>query len=314
MKQQTPSRLPRYHRSKNPPPFQLTERDIRMLEHLYLLRLLDQQQLQRLEFTTGGASACKRRLTLLFHGGYVDRRYAPRTVPYGAPRAAYCLDRRGAELVAAHRGVRVEELDWRRDDAVREALFLVHSVMTNDVFVAFRSACTRRAYGLEWQSERILRRELAGKHVSLPGGDQRLAPIPDAHAVVGVQGADFGFAVELDRGTVEEKRVREKVHAYGAWVRSGEYRRLFPGPALRVLFVVAAEPRSTERLERLVRWCEAEHAGSLFWFAEHDRLAGHDIVSEPMWRVAGSRVLHALFEPGDTEITVRTSRQLPTIR
>ena len=96
-------------RSKNPPPFQLTERDIRMLERLYLLRLLDQQQLQRLEFTTGGASACKRRLTLLFHGGYVDRRYAPRTVPYGAPRAAYCLDRRGAELVAAHRGVRTRD-------------------------------------------------------------------------------------------------------------------------------------------------------------------------------------------------------------
>lgn len=306
--------LPHYRRSNNPPPLQLTERDVRMLEHIYALRLLDREQLQRLEFTVGGASACKRRLTLLFHNGYVDRRYAPRTVPYGSPRSAYCLDRRGAELLAARRGLRVDELDWRRDDAVREVFFLSHTLATNDVYVALAGACASLGYGFEWLSERALRRELSGQLVRVGGAADLPAPIPDAHVTLVAPDGTYGFAVELDRGSVEEKRIRQKVHAYGAWLGSGAYGRRFPDAALRVLFMVAAEGQSEARLARLVRWCEAERGASLFWFAEHRRLIESDILRDAIWRVAGGDGLHALLPGGNRGVTIHPPRPLLTIR
>ena len=306
--------LPRYKRSKNPPPLQLTQRDIRLLEHIYRLRLLDRLQLQRLEFTPAGTSAAKRRLTLLYHHGLVDRRYAPRTVPYGSPRSAYCLDRRGAEVLAARRGVGVDELDWRRDEAAREAFFLSHTLATNDVYVGLGAACSASGYGLDWLSERTLRRELSGKRVRAGDGADLLAPIPDGHATVEVSGEAYGFAVELDRGSVEEKRIRQKIHSYGAWVGSGAYGRLFPNVALRVLFVVEAEQRSAARLARLVRWCEVERGASLFWFTEHGRLAGSDILRDPIWRVAGGDGLHALIPDGGAGVATISRRPLPVIR
>jgi hypothetical protein len=307
------ARLPRYRRSASPPPFQLTGRDVRMLEHLYALRLLDREQLQRLEFSAGGASACKRRLTLLFHNGFVDRRYAPRAVPYGAPRSAYCLDRRGADLIAARRGVRIDDLDWRRDDTVREVFFLSHTLATNDVYIAFAIACDAALHELEWLSERDLRRELSGKLVSAAGAADLPAPIPDAHASIDTPDVTFGFAVELDRGSVEEKRIRQKVHAYGAWLGSGDYARRFPAAALRVLFVVDAAQLSQARLARLLSWCEAERGASLFWFTEHSRLLQSDILRDVIWRVAGRGGLHALL-PGGAGVTIQSPRPLPTIR
>jgi hypothetical protein len=306
--------LPRYKRSNNPPPLQLTERDVRLLEHIYRLRLLDRQQLQRLEFTEGGTSAAKRRLTLLYHHGFVDRRYAPRTMPYGSPRSAYCLDRRGAELLAARQGVGVDELNWRRDEAAREAFFMSHTLATNDIYVALAAACSSSAYALEWMSERTLRRELSGNHLRAADGADLLAPIPDGHATVDVSGAVHGFAIELDRGSVEEKRIRQKVHGYGAWVGCGEYGRRFPDVAVRVMFVVDAEPRSAARVERLVRWCEDERGASLFWFTEHIRLAESDVLRAAIWRVAGSSGLHALLPSGSRGAPILSSRRLPEIR
>jgi hypothetical protein len=308
MRNKRPDRLPRYRRSTSPPSFQLTERDVRMLEHLYLLRLLEREQLQRLEFSPGGTSACKRRLTLLFHNGYVGRRFALRAVPYGAPRCAYRLDRHGAELVAARRGVPLDDLDWRRDDALRDVVFLAHTLATNDVFVAFTAACAAGGPRFEWLPERVLRRELSGRIVSAPGAGERLAPIPDAHILLEGPDATYGFAVELDRGGVEEKRIRQKVHAYGAWLGAGAYARRFPEAALRVLFVVAAGAQSPARLERLVRWCEDEGGGSLFWFTEHARLAGCNVLRDPIWRMAGSGGLHRLLAGDERRVAIRILR------
>lgn len=304
-----PARLPRYQRAKSPPNFRLTDRDLRVLGLLHNLRLLDRPQIQRLEFTPAGTSSCKRRLTLLYHHGFVDRRYAAINTPFGAARSAYCLDRRGVDALAEHLGRDVRDLDWRRDDMQRDALFLAHLLDTNDVYVSLRDACAA-SMSLDWLSERALRRDLTG--AKLPRGtrpaDGDLVPIPDAYATV-TAGATYTFSIELDRGTVEEKRVRHKIVAYGEWVSSGAYAAHLPAPAPRVLFVVSGT-NSAPRVERLLRWCEGEGGRSLFWFAEHADVVSADILRDPIWTVAGGSVPQRLLD----SVRVAGPRTLPRVR
>src|SRR3972149_10438317 len=103
-----PARLPRFSRSPSPPPMQVTQRDERILEGVHDCRLLTREQVCRLlEFGAGGTSSCKRRLTLLYHHGLLERLHLPLRGAYGASRAVYCLDRAGAEYLArAQRGSR----------------------------------------------------------------------------------------------------------------------------------------------------------------------------------------------------------------
>jgi hypothetical protein len=80
------TRLPRYWRASVPPPMQLTARDIRLVRWVHEMRFLTREQIQRLEFTPSTVSYCKRRLALLFHHGYLDRKFVP-TAPRGPSTA-----------------------------------------------------------------------------------------------------------------------------------------------------------------------------------------------------------------------------------
>lgn len=305
------ARLPRYQRAKSPPNFRVTDRDLRVLQHLYDLRLLSREQIQRLEFTPAGDSSCKRRLTLLYHHGYIDRRYAAINAPFGSARSAYCLDRVGIAALAVHLAKDVRDLDWRHDDMKRDALFLAHLLDTNDVYVSLRHACSGPA-ALSWLSERALRKVLTG--VKLPRGSRSsegdLVPIPDAYATLTLTpDQTYTFAIELDRGTVEEKRIRQKMIAYGEWVSSGAFVAHLPGPSPRVLFIVAAGVNSPARVERLIRWCEAEGGRSLFWFSEHAEIVRADIVREPLWAVAGNSVRQPLLDA----VPLTNTRPLPRV-
>jgi hypothetical protein len=306
-------RLPRFRRAQKPPPFTLTDRDAQLVRHVQGLRFLTREQVQRLAFTPTTTSSCKRRLTLLYHHGYLDRLYVPVTLPYGSPRAVYCLGRRGAELLASERGARHGEVDWRRQDNGRDLVFLAHTLAANDVWIATIDACRNGGWPMEWTDERALRSLLSGEKIADPATGRALALIPDGHFTVEVGGVRYAFALELDRGTVEEQRVRQKTRLLGAWLQSGAYARRFHLDALRVLFVVAAGASTAARLDRLRRWTEAEGGRSLFWFAEHERILAGDLLVEPLWQVAGRTGCYALIER--VRPAVRTAaRRVPAIR
>lgn len=310
----TTGRLPRYRRAQNPPPFTLTERDVQVLRHVHEQRFLTREQIQRLAFTPTTTSSCKRRLTMLYHHAYIDRLYVPVTLPYGAPRAVYCLGRRGAELLASEHSADDPSVDWRRQDNDRDLIFLAHTLAANDVRIAVTNACRVRAWPLEWTDERTLRSMLAGEKIADPGAAGRaVAVIPDGHFAVDVDGVRYAFALELDRGTVEERRLRQKARLLGAWTQSGTYARHFHLDTLRVLFVVAAGASTAFRMERLRRWTEAEGGRSLFWFAEYDRVLAGDVLVDRLWQVGGESGRHALLE--HVRPTVRTAtRRVPSIR
>lgn len=293
------TRLPRYRRASQPPPMQLTARDIRIVRWVCEMRFLTREQVQRLEFAPSTASYCKRRLALLFHHGYLDRRFIPAPRGFGSARAIYCLTSKGARLVAHELGTGIGDLDWRPRDSHRELYFLQHTLATNDFHICVILAAQRRGFALDWVDERALRRKGMRDQVADPKHDgQRLAIIPDGYFRLARDGEAMAFALELDRATVEEKPFKAKVRAYGEWKLTGAYARRHGTDSLRVLFVLAPNDRDRHRLARVKRWCEAEGGRSLFWFAETSDLDERTVLHKPVWHVAGRGGPYALLTGG----------------
>lgn len=292
------TRLPRYRRASSPPPMMLTARDISIVRWVYEMRFLTREQVQRLAFSPSTASYCKRRLALLFHNGYLDRKFIPAVGSFGSTKAAYCLAAKGARLLA-HELKTV--IDWRPRGADRELYFLQHTLSSNDFRIYVTLGAQRLGLSLDWTDERTLRRREMKDRVPDPRRKgERLAIVPDGYFSLGDEHDQPAFALELDRSTVEEKPFKTKVRAYGEWKRTGSYAKRFGTDSLRVLFIIASTARDRHRLERTKRWCEAEGGRSLFWFADASELTERNVLTEPVWQVAGRDGRHSLLTGGGT--------------
>jgi hypothetical protein len=261
----------------------LTGRDLLVLQFVAEYRFLTRDQIQRLAFGNLAESVCKRRLTLLFHHGILGRLYLPVPSAFGAARAVYYVDAAGARTLREHH--LAEMAVWRKRDAERETLFLDHTLDINDVRIAAFTAARDHGLDLNWVEERTLRRDGALARVRGRDG-QQVVLLPDACFTLGRGAEADAFALEVDRATVSERRMRARMRAYGEWAASGAHRRRLQSDSFRVIFAVTDEKRDAKRLQRLKEWCEDERGGSLFWFVDREGL-GADILSEPVWLVAG---------------------------
>jgi hypothetical protein len=274
-------RLPRYKRAETAPKMVLTQRDEDIIRWVYELRFATQEQIQQVLFSPSTASSCKRRLTLLYHNGYLDRRLLPLRSRFGANRAAYCLDKKGKELLLQRQGSGLAQIDWRPADNDRELYFLEHLLAANQVRVCATLAASEQGFNLSWVDERALKTVSMKEQVKDPKNPERmLAVVP---------------ALELDRATVEEKPFKVKIRALGEWKVTGAYKRRFRTDSLRVLFVVGEQTRDPKRLQRIKAWTEAEGGRSLFWFAELTNITPASIFNQPIWQVAGRDGRFMLF-------------------
>ena len=294
-------RLPRYRRADSPPPMQLTARDIKVVSLVHQMRFLTREQIQRLEFAPSTASYCKRRLALLYHHGYLERKFIPTPGSFGSTRAIYCLATKGARLIAHELKVELAALDWRPKNNDRELYFLQHTLAINDFRIAVTLAARHQALSLDWTTDRTLRRREVRDYVADPKREgDRLVIIPDGYFRLSREGRETAFVLEMDRATVEEKPFKAKVRAYGEWKLTGAYQKRHGTHSLRILFVVADNRRDPHRLERIKRWTEAEGGRSLFWFAMLDDISPQTIIEAPVWQVAGRDGRYPLLTGGET--------------
>jgi Replication-relaxation len=291
-------RLPRYKRANTPPAMQITDRDVAILDAVCDMRFLTAEQIELLLFSPSTASSCRRRLSLLYHNAYLDRMLIPMKNAFGSTRAVYTLSRRGAEFVARARVCSTRDLDWQPGDTDKELYFLQHTLAINDFRIMVTNTAKARGLSLDWTDERTLRRRTMKDYVTDPKRPgQKLAVVPDGYFSLTDGGHDQAFALELDRGTVEEKRFKAKVRALGEWKMNGTYERRYGRKSLRVLFVVSGATRDPNRLQRIKRWTEAEAGRSLFWFANLGDLTPANLLSDELWHVAGREHPYALLGP-----------------
>lgn len=280
------ARLPRARRAETPPPMQLTSRDLEILRTVAEFRYMTREQVEKLFFSPASASYCKRRLSLLYHNGYLERRFLPLRQAFGAARAYYTLDRKGADVLAHALELPRSQLDWRPRDGRREALYMEHSLRINDVRVLMLIAAKAAGLQFDWIDERELKRRASGHRVPDPlHQDRTITIVPDGYFKLAGR---WAFALELDRGTVEEVPFKRKVRGYGEWKASGRYAQAFGIQSLRVLFVVADAHRDPKRLARIQRWTEDAKGRSLFWYAHLSELSTAAVLAEPVWSVAGT--------------------------
>lgn len=285
-----PMRRSRTVRAKQPPPLLMTEQRMQLLEALLRFRLLNRDQLQRV----GGYASrntINHVLGLLFHAGYIERRYAPPVVTGTEHdhQALYLLDRKGASLLAARRGIAdVHELGWNAKDNAISWWHLHHLVACNDLLIAFEEAARTNSCQLLWLAERELRRPERQTRVEVPlpdGSRTRITAVADAFLVLTPKtGKKLAFFLECDQGTVDiSKRWPVKFLAYEAFLRHPAYAQSFPiGPhTVAVLTVTTSE----ERALRLKAACEKVSQAGFFLFTSFTAATAERVLAQPIWHI-----------------------------
>jgi hypothetical protein len=276
-------RLPRYKVATTPPPMRLTERDQRIVEWVYLFRFLTREHIHLLEFKDKSIAACQKRLTFLYHNGYLDAVLKPIPSGYGSSKRVYCLSERGRGLIAhMYDSVDPKEIKWKKSYNDVEGYFLEHILAINDVRVALTVATKEKCYTLEWTPEWDLK-ALKEKVEDPEKSGKYIAITPDSYFVIKTQGKKASFFLEADRATEANKRFKEKVRGYVEYVRTKKYQERYKTISLRVLVVTTTK----ERLKNLMNTTQSVNGASFFWFTTFKEANPENILSKPIWLSTG---------------------------
>jgi hypothetical protein len=274
---------------------QLTARDRQVIQAVCQYRFLRRDQIQTLFFPS--QNTANRRLQHLYQHGFLKRHLLPVRLGEGRHQAIYGLDERGAVLVAAEQGVAREDVHWRKKDNRTSFLFLEHTLHINDFRIAITLSCKARGYHItRWVDERDIK--TMGERVPAPEKRRRYLPVmPDAFFEVDFGDRQAGFFLEMDMGTMTNKRYKDKVRAYIIYKTQGHYEEKFKTSSLRVLTVTT----SKRRLKNLKRATEGVKGRNLFWFTTFEALS-QEKITQSLWHIAGQRETRRLFEANQTEV------------
>lgn len=138
MSTQKSSRKPKFERTELDTPLLITERDLDIFEALLRYRFMSSDHLAFL--IKGSENKIRRRLQLLFHGGYVDRPKVQITVyqPTLNEAFVYALGRQGAKALVDYDRRPQVRLDWTNRNKTITRPFLKHALATAEVMIAFQ--------------------------------------------------------------------------------------------------------------------------------------------------------------------------------
>jgi hypothetical protein len=181
----------------------LTERDVAILVDVWKYHYLNLPQIQALHFPS--TKTAYRRLQQLVDGKYIKSFTAPSI----AGRIFY-LHKEGAEVVAAHMQVTIDNLKWHRpSSSPKDYFFLRHFLAINDFRVAVTRACQNCPLGLrgfipEYVGETVggnVKKYLRDSIFDIQNPRQSLSHTPDAAFALEKDGKVALFFLEIDRGT-----------------------------------------------------------------------------------------------------------------
>ncbi len=281
MTKEAKTRLPRYKKAKNPPPMMLTERDKRIVGWVYQMRFLTSDQIKKLEFENGSMTACRRRLALLYHNGWLSSVGKPVPAGFGSAKRVYCLSKKGKELVEhLYNGTDLRDIKWTEKSNKVADFFIEHVLAVNDVRIAFLNSVKKSGnYSLFWIPEW----EIKGwkEKVYDPENESRTLPVtPDAFIELRGQKAKACYFLEVDRATESNRRWRDKVKGYVEYVRSGRYYQRFKSESLRVLTVTTSE----ERLSNLLKTTDSVLNADFFLFTTFKKISESDVLFDSIWK------------------------------
>ncbi len=253
--------------------------DEQVLKSLHRFHYLSSRQLCRLAYSRGSLTYAQSKLKNLTDAGYCQRIWLPKRAQYGSAPSVYTLARRGINYLRAI-GLDVSGRFHPSEKRSLSYLFLDHMLELNDVLISAEllSRAMPQYRLADLRHDQDLKR--APVTVKTKAGGQA-AVIPDAWLDLRLQGSfRVCLAIELDRGTEEQKRWRQKVANLVAFA-DGPYQEAFGTTSLTFAVITTA---GDKRLLDLLRWTEAElesmgeaSQGDLFLFTSLSPAAAESI-------------------------------------
>lgn len=203
-----------------------------------------------------------RRLKRLVDSGYVLRlRDLPKPI-YGSPPHVFTLARRGRQFLSKL-GVETPSYFRPSEEGSKafNRMYMQHTLASIDVLITAEALCKQKEYGVtcpRLYSERELKRaplkvDVAPAPNSPSPESRRVTVIPDGWFQLTVTGgAARSIALELDRGTEEQKFWRRKVAALVTWA-NGPYREAFETDNITIAVVAPSDARRDQLREWTAR-------------------------------------------------------------
>lgn len=231
----------------------LTDRDRSICSLLSEHRVLTTSQIATVAFDS--PISCRHRLATLYHLRVLDR-FRPFQRVGTAPNH-WVLDSVGAMVVAAERGVEMDEVHWRRDRALglASSMQLAHRVGVNGFFCSLLGAARSEPeteLRVWWPERRC--RATWGEVVR-----------PDGYGVWAEDGAEVAFFLEYDRGTETHDRLVAKLDGYATMASASTdcfwVLFWFPGPKREV----AARSALAGTPVPVATGCQGDPPGGAVW-------------------------------------------------
>ncbi len=278
----------------------LTERDRDIIRWIYRHRFMSSSQI--ISLIGGSEQGLLRRLSLLFHAGYLDRPKSQRIFFGSNHHIVYGLGNKGAEILAAEYDLPIESVNWARKNREAKGLFLEHTLMVSQFMVVVRLACRK-----EKDIEFIETEELVNNRPKPPtikthclswrvdvkkgeyGQNRRFSfnMIPDAGFGLRVRKEnktrELYFFLEADRSTMPVKRknfyrssFHKKMVGYVASFRGEYYSKYFGFKKIRILTLAKSQKRIKSMIRASKQLHETGKGYNLFLFIQDKEIILND--------------------------------------
>lgn len=294
----SPKKRRKYFVRTAPQTVRLTPRDIEIFRLLYKHRLVNSDQFC---FVLSGSDAnIKRRLSALYHAGFIDRPPAQleRYIRSGSKPLVYALGNKGADALAQHDGIKRGRIDWTAKNREVARLFVTHTLMTTELNLRIKFSAEK--HGLRFlDADHIVSQAPEATRTSanpwrwrveLSDLPEPLGVIPDtAFALVDEKTDKLAwFVVEIDAGTMPIDRknlrissIRRKLIAYEA-IRQVEKvnpeQARFPFAPFRVLFITTSKERA-QNMVSCVKSLKDNKGTNFFIFSDFESATSGDAIA-----------------------------------
>ncbi len=185
----------------------------------------------------------------------------------GGMKTILGLGRKGAEIIAAESGREVSSIPYFTPTRFKRSMFTIEHELGITQLGLCLDALSSKAKLIHWETSP--QRIGTSVRVMTKKGLASIPLVADAFFGVGVNKQSHWFLLELDRGTIDLKRMRRKFAGYREWWQAQGPKQRFGIKNMRVIYLVPNQ----KRLKALMKlWREVtEHGGKGFiWFALHD--------------------------------------------
>ncbi|HLE75154.1 MAG TPA: replication-relaxation family protein [Candidatus Bathyarchaeia archaeon] len=303
----------RFERKVSPPPMRFQDRDGQILQAIQTYDgVLARRQIKQLFWPQASLQAMERRLTLLYHTGYLNMPDFEQRRIHPIPEPVVWLSWRGIVFVASQIGVEIDPptpvnenklrklekqlreagVRWQREPRWSQ---LAHDVAVNDFRLTVEQAAEHwPSLSLEeWIPEGEFLTNMDTVTIS-EKDKQRKGVRPDGFFIlvdhlrqIDNSPAKARFLLELDNSTHPLNRFgRDKALAGLAYIRSSAYRKRFSFNSGRWLVVCKSKQRMLN-LKMQTEKVIGKQAGN-FLFTTFDKVQPSTVLNIPIWLKGGS--------------------------